>query len=516
MVDDSQKFMRASDAFTWYMERDPTLRSTVVAVVWLDRAPDWDRFLARLERATRLVPAFRQRVVEPPARLATPRWTVDDGFDLSWHARRVGSTAPHTPETVMAIARNAAMTAFDPARPLWEFTLVDGLEGGQAALVMKLHHSLTDGIGGMQLMLTLFDAVPEPAEAELTAAPGDEPDAAAAPAPPVPAGERLGPAALVRESLVRSFTQGVGFARGAAGSVVPTAARATRRPLATVGDAVRTACSVGRTVAPVRTTLSPVMTERGLTRHLELLEVELDDLKRAAAAAGGSVNDGFLAAVSGGLRRYHDHHGAPVDRLRVTLPISIRKPADPLGGNRITLIRFAVPVADADPASRVRAMARLCRSARHERSLPLTDAIAGTLNLLPPSVVGGMLKHVDFVASDVPGFTFPVSLAGARVRRYVAFGPTIGTALNLTLLSYQGTCCIGVTIDAAAVPDADVLAECLREGFEEVLDLAAAHAPVRRPFRTVEPATVPPATVPPAVHSPTDLPTEVLEPAWSA
>jgi len=159
-------------------------------------------------------------------------------------------------------------------------------------------------------------------------------------------------------------------------------------------------------------------------------------------------------------------------------------------------------------------MARLCRSARDERSLPLTDAIAGTLNLLPPSVVGGMLKHVDFVASDVPGFTFPVFLAGAPLRRYAAFGPTIGTAVNLTLLSYRGTCCIGVTIDAAAVPDADLFAECLREGFEEVLDLAGDHATVRRPFRDAGRAEGP-APAPDSVAPPLDAGPVVRERAWS-
>ena len=168
------------------------------------------------------------------------------------------------------------------------------------------------------------------------------------------------------------------------------------------------------------------MKERSQARHLEMLEVQLADLKRAAAAAGGTVNDGFMAAVTGGLRRYHERHGAPVDELRVTMPISIRTPDDPIGGNRITLIRFPVPVSDPDPASRIREMNRRCRAAREERSLPYTDAIAASLNLLPPGVVGSMLKHVDFVASDVPGFPFPVYLAGSRVERYVAFGPTIG------------------------------------------------------------------------------------------
>ena len=135
------------------------------------------------------------------------------------------------------------------------------------------------------------------------------------------------------------------------------------------------------------------------------------------------------------------------------MPISIRKADDPVGGNRITLIRFPVPVADRDPVRASGEMGDRCRSAREERSLPYTNAIAAGLNVLPPGVVGSMLKHVDFVASNVPGFPSRVYLAGAPVERYVAFGPTIGTSVNITLMSYAGTCSVGMNIDIAAVPD---------------------------------------------------------------
>ena len=162
VVDHVDAFMRESDAFSWYMEHDPALRSTIVAVAWLDRSPKWDTLVDRLERATRLVPIFRQRPVEPPGRLATPRWTVDPDFDLTWHLRRVTSPPPHSQATVIEMARIMAMSGFDAAHPLWEFTLVEDLADGGAALVMKLHHSLTDGIGGMQLLFALFDTCPDP------------------------------------------------------------------------------------------------------------------------------------------------------------------------------------------------------------------------------------------------------------------------------------------------------------------------------------------------------------------
>ena len=119
------------------------------------------------------------------------------------------------------------------------------------------------------------------------------------------------------------------------------------------------------------------------------------------------------------------------------MPISIRKPDDPIGGNRITLMRFKTPVGLRDPVARIRGIHELCIDARHEPAVAYTNAIAGALNVLPRTYVGGMLKHVDFLASNVPGIDVPVYLAGARVAEWYAFGPTIGAALNTTLVSYD-------------------------------------------------------------------------------
>ncbi|HMK63498.1 MAG TPA: WS/DGAT domain-containing protein [Acidimicrobiales bacterium] len=103
--------------------------------------------------------------------------------------------------------------------------------------------------------------------------------------------------------------------------------------------------------------------------------------------------------------------------------------------------------------------------------------MAGLLNMLPASVPGSMLKHVDFLASDVPGFNRPAYLCGSRITGFHSFGPTIGAALNATLFSYISECCIGVTIDSDAVPDHDVLTECLRAGFAEVTGRIPADSP---------------------------------------
>ncbi len=110
------------------------------------------------------------------------------------------------------------------------------------------------------------------------------------------------------------------------------AVRALRHPLGTGADVLETARSIGRTVRPLPEVLSPVMTERGPGRILHTITVGLDELKQAGAAAGGTVNDSFMAGVTGGLRRYHERHGATVAELTVTLPISIAGPTTPRAG----------------------------------------------------------------------------------------------------------------------------------------------------------------------------------------
>ena len=134
------------------------------------------------------------------------------------------------------------------------------------------------------------------------------------------------------------------------------------------------------------------------------------------------------------------------------MPISLRTESDDMGGNRITLMRFDVPVGLADPSQRIQQIHERAGKVRHERSLPYTQAIAGALNLMPRWYIGSILRHVDFVASDVPGIPVPVSLGGARVRSQYAFGPTIGAAVNVTLLTYLDTCYLVSMSTAARSP----------------------------------------------------------------
>lgn len=450
------EFLRNSDAFTWSIESDPRLRSTIVTLVLLDRSPDWNELVNRFESLSRTVPTFRERVVASPAP-APPRWEFDSDFDLAIHLRRVTAAAPSTIDTVLEMARLAAMADFDRARPLWEATLIDGLADGGAALLCKLHHSLTDGIGAVEIAMTLYDATEQ----------YDQRPMPAAAAPPA-----TGPLAGIRDTVCFEAGSAASAFTGSVKAAPRLIGSSARHPVRTATAAWSLAASILRIARPIRKPGSPIMLDRTLVRRLAVHEIPRDALRQAGKAAGGSLNDAFIAAVAGGLRRYHEKHGVAVERLTVTMPISLRTPTDPVGGNRATLARFDVPAALADPAHRIRIIHERTSKMRDEKSLAYTQLIASALNLAPRWYVGSVLRNVDFIASDVPGLPMPVFLAGAAVRMQYAFSPTLGASLNVTLLSYVDTCALGINVDTGAIPDFDVFYDCLVAGFDEVLALA--------------------------------------------
>lgn len=451
--------MSDSDALMWTIEKDPLLRSTIMAVALLDQAPDHHRVRDKIERGLRMIPRLRQRAAAPPFRVAPPQWVADPHFDLDYHLRHVRCPGDGTLRDLLDFAAPLAMQGFDRARPLWEFTVVEGMADGKAALIQKVHHSVTDGVGGMELAMMLLDLEREP-----SADPG--------PVEPLSDAERPSPLELLRSGMDHVRRRQLGIARRTA-AAAPAVARDV---VGTTRAAAETARSLARLLTPATTPLSPIMGARSLSVHFDLLTAPLAETKAAAAKADGKLNDAFVAAVAGGLDRYHRRHGVTVDALRMTMPISIRGAGDAMGGNAFVPARFPVPIGIEDPVERMRAVRGLVKEQRGEPALAFTDAIAGVLNRLPTGAVtqlfGSMLKGIDFVTSNVPGAPFPVYLAGAKVEGNFAFGPLSGAATNVTLLSYLDELQIGVNTDPAAVPDPDVFLACLQEGFDEIRKVA--------------------------------------------
>jgi WS/DGAT/MGAT family acyltransferase len=326
---------------------------------------------------------------------------------------------------------------------------------------MKVHHSVTDGVGGIDLLSQIVDLERDAEEPEAL----PEPDSAGG----------LGTLGLLRDSLRHTARRGLGISRRAPATVAGALADTARDPLRAAVSAFDTGRSIARMLAPATAPMSTVLGARGLGRRLDTLDIPLDDLKRAAKSVNGSVNDAFVAAVVGGLTRYHSFHGAAIGELRMTLPINLRTEAHDAGGNQFAPARFPVPASIEDPSQRMRAIGALVRGWRAEPALRMTATLAGVLNRLPTATTtalfGSMLKCVDFVTSNVPGAPIPVFLAGAGVEGFYAFAPPSGAALNVTLVSHCDRCCIGIVTDTAAVADPDVLVDALRAGFDEVTSL---------------------------------------------
>ena len=401
--------MSDQDALMWAIEKDPLLRSTITSVTLFDAELDRERLLVQLDRATRVIPRLRQKVVSPPFGVAPPSWVVDPDFDLDFHVRFQRAPGDGTLRDLLDYAQPFAMSGFDRARPLWEFVVFDGLEGDRSALVQKMHHSLIDGVGAMKITMAFLDT---------TRAGKDR-----GPLPEVPASEHPDFVSLLRDGLGHDVRR-VG---GAVGRLPREVVTTALDPIGTTRRSARMAGSLVRMLRPVSEPLSPIMGGRSLSVRFDTLTGSLPDLKAAAKAVDGTLNDAFVAAVAGGLKRYHDKHGAEVDQLRMTMPINTRPSADEVvAGNQFVPARFVFPLSIADPAERVQAMHSLLRGQRDEPALGALGPVSTLLNQLPlglsTAALGSMLKGIDVVTSNVPGAPIPIYAVGRGWR------PTSGSA----------------------------------------------------------------------------------------
>lgn len=441
------------DFATWRMATDdPVMRSTILGVMILEKSPDWDTLCDRYERATRLAPVLRSKVVEGPWDFQTPRVVVDPNFDLSFHMRRFSMPKGSTWADVLDVARRASMADFDKDRPLWQVTVLEDLPGGKSVVIQKLHHAIADGQGAVQIALALLDFAEQGADL--------------GPMPPAPE-----PVVLDAKGFLQAVVRNnVGRAAKAAEDVVkgiPGLALSTlKNPLGAIGKVRETVESVLKFTDVPLGPMSPIMQGRSINYHFDTIEMDFDQFRAAAATRNRTVNDLFLAAISVGMHHYHEAMGNPVGELRMNMPISLRTSADQT--NAVTIARFEIPISNAIDDV-LAAAADTVRAWRAEPALKLADYLADLSRFLPPEMVSAAAQTSDLTASNVPGIPAPVWLAGAKVvRMYPLVGP-IGAAINVTMLTYNGTANVGVSSDDAAVSDRGQLIESLRHGFREVI-----------------------------------------------
>lgn len=451
--------LRGWDAATFRTASgDPSMRSTVVALTVLEKAPDWARLRARMERLTLCVPTLRMRPLYGVMGLSAPRLAIDPDFDLAVHLRRYRLPEGGGWDDLLDDARRMSLTDFDANRPLWEAALVEGLPGGAAAFLLKLHHSIADGQATVMMGLSLFEF-------------GPDPDPNEAPPPPAPPAEDVSLADISTANAVDALRR----AGEAAGSAARTAAEFAKGtltdPLKTWGAALRTLTSIGRVTALPDGPMSPVLVGRGTTYRFAVFSLPFAAIRAAAKQQDRSVNDAFLAAVACGMDRYHRRHGVVVEELRVNVPISLRGDAGDRSGqaaNSVSIARFPLSIAGLTVGEHMEQAHALVERWRDEPAIRLADPLAEVSWFVPVPMLAQAARASDVTTSNVPGPPLTLYLAGVRVTEVYPLVATIGAALNITMVTYDGTAYIGVSADDRAVTDLADLEADLRAGFADV------------------------------------------------
>jgi diacylglycerol O-acyltransferase / wax synthase len=439
-------------------EGNPRTRSGILGVQILDTAPEWERFLTGLENASRHVLRLRQKVVVPTLPTAAPRWVVDPDFNLTFHVRRMRVPEPGTLRELLDLAELSLQSPLDISRPLWTVTLVEGLANGQAAVLLHMSHAVSDGVGLVEMFSHIYDLERDP------------PPRATA---PLPIPEDLSANDLMRQGINRLPGAIVGGVRGALLGAAQVVGRVVRDPVSAVSGVVDYARS-GTRVMGSAAEPSPLLRRRSLSTRSEAIDVQLADLRLAAKAAGGSINDAYLASLCGALRMYHEELGVPIDTLPMAVPVNLRSEADPAGGNRFAGVNLAAPVGIVDPAARIQEIRAQMTQRREEPAIDMIGAIAPVLSVLPTAVLESMAGSIvasDVQASNVPMYAGDIYIAGAKILRQYGLGPLPGVAMMVVLVSLAGSCTITARYDRASVTDSALFARCLLAGFDEVLAL---------------------------------------------
>jgi diacylglycerol O-acyltransferase / wax synthase len=449
--------MSDAEGLMWRLDKDPYLSSTFGSVTLLEGKVDVDRLKRRMARAVQVIPRLRQRVQPAPVNLTPPMWVDDPNFDLNYHVRHMALPKPGSMRQLLDLATLIVNDPFDRTRPLWQFTVIDGLPKGRSAMVQKLHHTIADGEGSVKLSLQFLDLaadVPEP--------PPLDPDLVAEAVEMTPPN----PADAFRDLLVGSLRMPLGMLR----QVRELLGDPTHIPEAgnAAADTLRGIVSQLSDVDQAR---SPLWTVRSTRRHVETLRAPLDTTKAAAKKLGGTLNTAFITAAAQASADYHAELGAPVEQLRASMAISTRTKES--GANAFSLARMMVPTGEMPIAERFSAIQTSIAMAREASATASLETLAALAATLPTSLVTRLARQqsqtVDFATSNVKAAPFPLFVAGARILENYPVGPLGGVAFNLTLLSYDGSLDMGLNIDTAAITEPDRLRRALKRAFDNLI-----------------------------------------------
>ncbi|QIS02619.1 wax ester/triacylglycerol synthase family O-acyltransferase [Nocardia brasiliensis] len=454
------------DASFLYLETG-TQHLHVCALILLDPTSgdySFDRFKAELGRRLPLIPQMRRRVYEVPFNLDHPVWVEDQNFDLDYHIRRIGIAAPAGRRELAELIGDIASRPMDRDRPLWEMSVVEGLDDGKVAVICKYHHAAVDGITGTNMMMHLCDL--EPNAAKTPPAEPWQPE-------PSPSDWQLLAKAVVK------FPTKAGIVGMVPKTVGMVAGFAQRRRNDKAGMALP--FSAPRT--PFNLAITP-------HRAVAFTEAELGAVKEIKSAFGVKINDVVLTIVAGVLRTYLDKHDELPDRsLVASVPVSVHESSRHTAGiNKVSTLFARLGTDIADPVQRLLQVAEENRGAKAEHDLIGADFLQDWSKYAPPNTfqlaarVYSSLKLAErhpvvhnLVVSNVPGPPMPLYFLGVRVHGMYPFGPVFhGAGLTVTVLSNNDDLDFGFIACKELVPDVAELADAVPEVVDELLTAARA------------------------------------------
>jgi diacylglycerol O-acyltransferase / wax synthase len=415
-----------------------------------------DLVLSRLP----LMPRFRRRLMTVPYEQGRPIWVDDDRFDITYHVRHTALPFPGTWEQLVALTTRVQEGLLDRERPLWEIWLVEGVEGGNVALLQKTHHALIDGVSGVDVATLLLDMDPD---VRASVVPEWTPE-------PAPSASQL-----LLDTLRERMTEPAEIARS-----LRSLLRGPRHAVERVHQFVRSMSTmVTRDAIAPRTSIN---VHTGRHRRLNVVRIPLSDVKEIRRSLGGTVNDVVLAGVSGGLRRLFVHRADDTDdlHLRVLCPVSVRAD-DQHGalGNKVSAMFVNLPVDNRPAIERLSAISAQTADLKERRQavgaemlLEMTEYVAPTLMSLAARVVHRQ-PFFNLIVTNVPGPQQPLYMMGARLLEAFPIVPlTRNLSVVVGILSYDGTLHFGLWGDRDACADLEVFANGVEDAFAELLKIA--------------------------------------------
>jgi len=464
------------DASFLYMEESTTPMH--VGSVMIFQPPeegfDYDGLLSLIGHRIAFIARFRQRVREVPGRLANPVWVDDEQFDVTYHVRRSALPSPGGDAQLEEFVARIQSRPLDRRRPLWEVYLVEGVAEGRFAIVTKSHQALVDGINAVDIAHVIINGEPDhEGSTTHTWRPGRGPSDV----------ELITSAVL---DAVRRPSQIAESVRGGVEDVMSIGGRV----FSAVGDVVSTLARTAARPAPP----SPLNAQIGAARRYVMVGTDLaafrtvrKRLARGNYADDVTINDVVLATISGALRAWLLTRGEPVHSattVRAMVPISVYDSEDISRlANRVTACFVDLPVGEPSASMRLHQIAFAMRQQVAGGQAVGAESLAGLAGFAPPTLhsLGARLgsamsrRFFNLVITNVPGPQQPLYVRDAlMVSTYPVIPLARGQAVSIGLTSYDGGVYFGLNGDRGAMPDLDVLGQCLIDSLAELVEISGA------------------------------------------